>query len=246
MAAVKRTKKAKRGATRRRRSLLWTLLRWPVRLVVLTGLLSVVWVTVYRWVDPPGGYYMLAESRRLGGIEREWRDLDQISPHLVRSVIAAEDARFCDHEGFDFKAIRAAMRANEQGRRVRGGSNITQQTAKNVFLWHQRSWVRKGLEAGFTVLIELLWPKARIMEVYLNSVEFAPGVFGGEAAARHHFGRSAKALDAVQSARLAAVLPNPKGRNAAKPSNGVMRRARSISAGARTLAADGRDRCVLF
>ena len=244
MAAVKRQKRAKPRKAAKKPSLLWRLLRWPVRLVVLTGLLAVAWVGVYRWIDPPGGYYMLSESLRLDGVAHDWRDLDQISPHLVRSVMAGEDARFCDHQGFDFEAIRAAMRANEEGGRVRGASTITQQTAKNVFLWHQRSWLRKGLEAGFTVLIELMWPKARIIEVYLNIVEFAPGVFGAEAAARHHFGRSAESLGPVHSSRLAAVLPSPKTRNAAKPTGRVIRRARAIAAGARTLAADRRDTCA--
>ena len=244
MARVKPKPTKKAPKKPKRRSLLWRLLRWPVRLVVLLLLLSVLWVTAYRWIDPPGGYYMAAESARLGGIAHDWRDMDQISPHLARAAMAGEDARFCDHQGFDYEAIRAALRANREGGRVRGGSTISQQVAKNVFLWHQRSWVRKGLEAGFTVLIEATWPKRRILEVYLNSVEFAPGVFGAEAAARHHFGRSAKSLGPVHSSRLAAVLPSPKTRNAAKPSGRVIRRARSIAAGARTLAADKRDTCM--
>ncbi|MEM7686985.1 MAG: transglycosylase domain-containing protein, partial [Pseudomonadota bacterium] len=125
-----------------------------------------------------------------------------------------------------------------------GASTITQQVAKNMFLWHQRSWFRKGLEAGFTVLIEALWPKRRILEIYMNSVEFAPGVFGAEAAARHHFGRAASALTPTQAAQLAAVLPNPKARSASKPSAFVNRRTRSIMAGAATIRAKGRDKCV--
>ena len=219
-------------------------MRWPVRLAVLMLALSVLWVAAYRWIDPPGGYYMATEAYRLDGIAHDWRDMSEISPHLARAAMAGEDARFCDHQGFDYEAIRAALRANERGGRVRGGSTISQQVAKNVFLWHQRSWLRKGLEAGFTVLIEAIWPKRRILEVYLNSVEFAPGVFGAEAAARHHFGRSAKSLGPVQASRLVAVLPNPKARNAGRPSGFVIRRARAIAAGAQTLAADSRDSCV--
>jgi monofunctional biosynthetic peptidoglycan transglycosylase len=187
---------------------------------------------------------MAAEAWRLGGVERDWRDLEEIAPVLARSVMAAEDARFCDHPGFDLDAIRAAIDERQRGR-VRGASTISQQVAKNVFLWHGRSWARKGLEAGFTVLIEALWPKRRILEVYLNTAEFAPGVFGAQAGARHHFGLGSDALGPDQSARLAAVLPNPKERSAARPSAFVAKRARAIRAGAATLAAEGRDDCIL-
>ena len=228
----------------KRRSLWWRLLRWPVRAVFAILVFCVLWVGLYRFIALPGGIYMATEAWEHGGIRQHWRPIEEISPRLVRSVMAAEDARFCDHHGFDFDAIRAAMRRNEQGKRTYGASTITQQTAKNVFLWHQRSWVRKGLEAGFTVLIELLWPKQRIIEMYLNTAEFAPGVFGAEAAAQHHFGRPALALTLAQASRLAAVLPNPKSRNAARPSNFVKRRARQIAAGAETLKAEGRDKCA--
>jgi monofunctional biosynthetic peptidoglycan transglycosylase len=194
-------------------------------------------------VDPPGGVYMAREALRLGGVERDWRDLDQMAPALARAVVAAEDARFCDHRGFDLREIRRAIEERRRGR-VRGASTISQQVAKNVFLWHGRSWTRKGLEAGFTLLIEAFWPKRRILEVYLNTAEFAPGVFGAQAAARHHFGRGADALGAGQAARLAAVLPNPKARSASAPSAAVARRAQAIRAGADTLQADGRAACV--
>ena len=238
----KRTKTRKK--TPKRRSLLWRLLRWPVRLVGLLLAITIVWVLAYRIINPPGGIYMASEAWRLGGIQRDWQDLNQISPRLVRAVIAAEDARFCDHNGFDFDAIQAAIETNRQGGRVVGASTITQQVAKNVFLWHQRSWVRKGLEAGFTGLIEIAWPKRRIVEVYLNTVEFAPGVFGAEAAAAHHFRRPALALTPAQAARLAAVLPSPKKRSASAPSQRVRRRANAIAAGARTIQAEGRAACV--
>lgn len=215
-----------------------------MRIIFALPALALLWVLAYRLVDPPGGLYMAAEAWRLGGVQRTWRDLDQISPRLARSAMAGEDARFCDHFGFDFQAIQAALEANERGGRTLGASTITQQVAKNVFLWHRRSWLRKGLEAGFTLLIELTWPKRRIMEVYLNNAEFAEGVFGAEAAARHHFGRSATALTSAQAARLAAVLPAPKRRNAGKPSGGVRRRAARLADGAATLEATGRDGCL--
>jgi monofunctional biosynthetic peptidoglycan transglycosylase len=236
----KRRAERGRAQARSRRRLLLRPLIWLGYL--LLGV--VLWVAAYRWVNPPGGIYMAAEALRLGGIERDWRDLDAMAPALPRSVMAAEDARFCDHLGFDFQAIRDAIEERDRGR-FRGASTITQQVAKNVFLWHGGGWLRKGLEAGFTVLIEAIWPKRRILEVYLNTAEFAEGVFGAEAAARHHFGRGAEALTPGQAARLAAVLPNPKERSAARPSEYIQRRARAIRAGAETLRAEGRDACVL-
>lgn len=243
MAVARRTGARPRGKARSR-GRLRRLLRWPVRLAVWAVLAAVLWVAAYRVIDPPGGVYMASEALRLGGVARDWRDLDDIAPSLARSAMAAEDARFCAHMGFDLEAIRQAIEERERGR-VRGASTISQQVAKNVFLWHGRSWARKGLEAGFTVLIEVLWPKRRILEVYLNTAEFGPGVFGAEAAARHHFGRAADDLTAEQSARLAAVLPNPKERSASRPSGFVSKRARAIRAGAATLEGEGRDACVL-
>lgn len=227
-----------------KRSLIWRLLRWPFRIAALLVLFAVLWVGIYRFVALPGGIYIAQQAWERGDIQQDWRSIEEISPRLALSVMAAEDARFCDHYGFDFQAIRAAIRLNEQGKRTYGASTITQQVAKNVFLWHERSWIRKGLEAGFTVLIELLWPKQRIVEVYLNTAEFAPGVFGAEAASQHHFGRPASALTLTQASRLAAVLPNPKGRSASRPSDFVKRRGRSIAAGARTLVAESRDACI--
>lgn len=241
---AERRKAGRQAPAAPRRGRLRRMLRWPVRLVFGAVVLAVLWVAAYRVVPVPGGLYMAREAFRLGGIEHDWQPLDAIAPDMARAVMAAEDARFCDHRGFDWEAIQAAMAANDRGGSVRGASTISQQVAKNVFLWQGRTWVRKGLEAGFTGLIELLWPKRRIVEVYLNSVEFAPGIFGAEAAARHYFGRGAGALTLDQAARLAAVLPNPKERNAARPSASLLRRARSIRAGAETLDAEGRDGCV--
>lgn len=237
-------KKPRKAPVRKRRGVLARLIRLVVKAVLLAILLAALWVGAYRIINPPGGIYMASERIRLGALERDWVNMDEISPSLARAAMAGEDARFCDHTGFDFEAIEAALKANAEGARVRGGSTISQQVAKNVFLWHERSWVRKGLEAGFTVLIEALWPKRRILEVYLNVAEFAPGVFGAEAAARHHFGRSAATLNLRQASRLAAVLPGPKTRSASRPSNFVIRRGKAIAAGARTLEAEGRDACV--
>jgi monofunctional biosynthetic peptidoglycan transglycosylase len=183
---------------------------------------------------------MMGESRRLGGeIEREWVPIEEISINLQRAAVAAEDANFCLHWGFDMDAIRDAIAEGAQ----RGGSTISQQTVKNAFLWHGRSWVRKAMEAAITPVMELIWPKRRVLEVYLNVAEFGEGVFGAEAAARHHFGVSAADLTLRQASLLAAVLPNPQERDASAPSGFVDRRARSIAGGAQTIAADGRDSC---
>ncbi len=151
---------------------------------------------------------------------------------------------FCLHWGFDLKAIGKALTANAEGKRIRGASTITQQVAKNLFLWQGRSWVRKGLEAGLALLIEIIWSKRRIIEVYLNVAEFDEGVFGIQAAARRYFIQNASGLSLAQAARLAAVLPDPKGRDAAAGTGFVRRRAIAITDGARTLAADGRDECL--
>jgi len=218
-----------------RRAIRWALLGGLVLAVLMLG-----WVAVYRWVDPPGGIYMLQERSRLGTIRQEWVDLDRIAPVMVRSVVAAEDANFCRHFGFDMQAIRAALDAGAG----RGASTLTQQVVKNVFLWHGRSWLRKALEAALTPAVEALWGKRRIVEVYLNVAEFDEGVFGVQAAAQRYFSRDASALTARQAALLAAVLPAPQSRNAARPSAFVDRRARSIADGAETIRRDGRANCL--
>ncbi len=192
------------------------------------------------WLFPvPTNIYQMQESWRLGGIEKDWVGWDDIAPVMARSVVAAEDANFCLHWGFDMKAIRAAL---DEGR-GRGASTLTQQVVKNVFLWHGRTWARKAAEALLTPPVELIWSKRRILHVYLNVAEFGEGVFGVEAAAQHYFGVSAKDLSATQAARLAAVLPDPKGRNPANPGPLVRRRTAQILSGAETIAADGRVAC---
>ena len=196
-------------------------------------------------MNPPVWTHLAAEEARLGQVRQVWRPIEAFPPDLVRAVMAAEDARFCAHPGIDVAATRAALRETLSGERVIGGSTITQQVAKNVFLWHDRSWLRKGLEAGFALAVEALWSKRRIMEVYLNVAEFDTGVFGAEAAAHRYFGKPAAALTLAEAARLAAVLPDPKDRSAADPGPFTRRRAGAIADGARTLEAQGRDACVL-
>lgn len=188
-------------------------------------------VLVFRWVPPPGTALMLERKVQswVSGepidLQREWVSWDHISDDLKVAVIAGEDQKFASHWGFDIPAIQAALAFNERGGNVRGASTLTQQVAKNLFLWPGRSWLRKGLEAWFTGLMELFWTKQRILEVYLNSAEWGQGVFGAQAAARYHFGVEASQLSRQQAAQLAAVLPSPLKWNAGKPSTYVANRA---------------------
>ncbi len=227
-------RKKPKTPTRRFRPVAW------LRRVVLSFVLAVTaWVGLYAVVPPPTTPYMLSEGLAHDGIVRTWVPVDDIAPVMLRSVVAAEDANFCLHWGFDMRQLRAAIA--EGGNR--GASTLTQQTAKNVWLWHGRSWPRKALEAVFTPAVEALWTKQRILEVYLNIAEFDTGVFGVEAAAQHHFGVPARDLSARQAALLAAVLPNPKGRQAVNPSTATQKRASSIADGAATIRRDGRSEC---
>jgi monofunctional biosynthetic peptidoglycan transglycosylase len=216
-------------------------------LLILLGAGSVV---IQRWAAPPATFLMISRAVEGEGLAYRWRSLDDISPRLVQAVIASEDATFCAHSGFDMKAIERALQANARAEqrgtgRIRGGSTISQQTAKNVFLWPGRDWIRKGLEAGYTVAIETLWGKRRIMEVYLNVAEWAPGVYGAEAASQHWFGKSADALTAREAARLAAILPSPRRYNAASPGPYVRRRTSRIQAAMGTVREQGLATCVL-
>lgn len=213
--------------------------RWVRRL--LLGIVAgyALLIVLFSFLPPPINLYQMSEAWRLGGIDKDWVSFDEIAPVMARAVVAAEDANFCQHWGFDMAAIRAAI---EQGGN-RGASTISQQVTKNVFLWQDRSWLRKAMEAGMTPAVELVWSKQRILEVYLNVAEFDEGVFGVQAAAQHYFGVDAKDLSDVQAARLAAVLPNPKDRDAANPTNSLRKRTRAILAGAETIKADGRSAC---
>lgn len=216
------------------------LLRLARRMAGLALAAALFAVLLYRVVDPPLTPYMAGEVQRLGGVQQTWMPMERIAPVMARAALAAEDARFCRHWGFDLQEIRAAL---EDGGR-RGASTISQQVVKNVYLWHGRSWPRKALEAGLTPVVEVAWPKRRILEVYLNVAEFGEGVFGVEAASQYHFGVAAADLSAVQAARLAAILPAPRMRDPAAPSDFVRRRAAAIRDGAATLARDGRADCV--
>ena len=205
-------------------------------------LLPVLQVLVLRWLDPPTSAFMLARqldawraSEADFRLRYRWADLETISPHLALAFVAAEDQRFPVHRGFDFEAIDAALAGNRAGGRVRGASTISQQVAKNLFLWSGRSWLRKGLEVGYTVLIEALWPKRRIIEVYANIVELGDGIYGAEAAAGAFFSKSAAELSTADSARLAAVLPNPKRYSAAAPGPYVAQRQRWVEGQMRQL-----------
>lgn len=213
--------------------------------LLVLALLPFGGVVIHRFVPVPYTLLMVREGLAGHGLDYRWTPLGDISPNLVASAIAAEDARFCGHGGFDMEAIEKALKNNERGRKVRGGSTISQQTAKNVFLWPGRDWVRKGLEAGYTVLIETGWGKRRIMEVYLNVAEMGPGVYGAEAAARHWFGKSAADLTPREAARIAAILPSPRRYDAGTPGPYVRRRASRIQASARVVRNEGLASCVL-
>ncbi|TZF91753.1 monofunctional biosynthetic peptidoglycan transglycosylase [Cognatilysobacter lacus] len=209
------------------RRLLWL----PVLFVVVT----VLQVATLRFVDPWTSSFMTTRHLQAWargdwgfGVAYDWRDMRDISSSLPVALVASEDQRFADHFGFDIQAIEKAERANARGRRVRGGSTISQQLAKNLFLWSGRSYVRKGVEAWYTLLIEAMWPKQRIIEVYANVVEFGDGVYGAQAAARRFYGKDASQLTAAECARLAAVLPSPKRYSVAHPGPYVMRREHAI------------------
>jgi monofunctional biosynthetic peptidoglycan transglycosylase len=219
---------------------LWRLVaKWALRGLGGIAAVYAVLILLFSFLPPPINLYQMGEAWRLSGIEKDWVPYEDIAPVMGRSAVAAEDANFCNHWGFDMAAIRLAI---EEGGN-RGASTISQQVAKNVFLWHGRSYVRKAMEAVLTPVVELVWSKRRVLEVYLNVAEFDEGVFGVQAAAQHYFGVDAKDLSALQAARLAAVLPDPKGRDAANPSSFVRNRTRSIISGAETIAADGRSAC---
>jgi monofunctional glycosyltransferase len=214
-------------------------LRLAGRILLGIAGVFVALILLFAVVPPPINFYQLQESIRLGGIEKDWVSMDEIAPVMARSVVAAEDANFCLHWGFDMGAIRAAL---DEGS-GRGASTISQQTVKNVFLWQGRNWVRKAAEAVLTPVVELIWTKRRVLTVYLNVAEFGEGVFGVQAAAQHYFGVDAADLTAVQAARLASVLPDPKDRDAGRPGPLVRKRAGQVLDGAETIRVDGRAGC---
>lgn len=211
-----RAKAGRRAAPRR-------LIGWIVRTILLFLIGSLLWVLLYRFVPPPFTLTMLGDLVGGRSVTKDWMPLSRMDPDMARAAVAAEDGNFCRHHGFDVAAIQRAFAGNEAGRHYRGGSTISQQTAKNAFLWQGRSWVRKGLEAYFTVLIEAIWGKKRIMEVYLNIAETGIGTYGANAAAMRYFHHDASRLSPSEAARIAAILPLPKKREAIDP-HGFVRR----------------------
>ncbi|MDR3508351.1 MAG: monofunctional biosynthetic peptidoglycan transglycosylase [Caulobacteraceae bacterium] len=227
----------KSGGGRLRRLLLSVLLA-----IVILPPLSVV---AYRFIPPPVTILMIIRLVQGYGLDYRWRPLKEISPALVQAAVASEDARFCQHHGFDFDAMQKAMAHNERKpNRIKGGSTISQQTAKNVFLWPGRSYLRKGIEAGYTVMIETVWGKRRIMEVYLNVIEFGPGIYGAEAASQRFFHEDASRLTPAQAAHLIVVLPKPLKWSAEAPGPYVAKRSRRIGGAIGTVREDGLATCV--
>ena len=224
---------------------------WPARifllllkLVLAFVLLSLLWVLAYRFVNPPITATMMSDVLAGRGATREWMAIERIDRDMVRAAIAAEDSKFCRHDGFDLEAIEDAMQSNASGGRIRGGSTISQQTAKNAFLWQGGGYFRKGLEAWFTLLIEQLWGKQRIMEVYLNVAETGIGTYGVNAGSQRYYGHDASAMTRQEAARIAAILPLPKKRGAVAPKGFTRRYGNSIAARIGVVARDGLDACV--
>lgn len=233
--APKRETRPGGALLRRAARAVWRRVMWVLWRLV-TVMLALV--AIFAFINPPTTWTIMSETRAHPGIDRVWVPADRIAPVMLRAVVAAEDANFCRHWGFDMAEIRKVIASGSN----RGASTLTQQTAKNVFLWQGRSWPRKFLETLWTPMIEALWSKRRIVEVYLNVAEFGPGVLGVGAAARYYFDTTPDRLTAMQAARLAAALPAPKARD--PRSRAVAGRARAIADGAATIARDGRDDCL--
>lgn len=200
--------------------------RFFLKLIGWFLLLSVLLVVIYKWAPVPITPLMVIRHLEYPeeSLQHDWVPMEEISPNLQLAVVASEDQNFLHHNGFDYKAIRKAIDESKGRKKTRGASTISQQTAKNVFLWPQRSWVRKGFEVYFTFLIELFWSKERILEVYLNSIEMGKGIYGAEAAAKAWFGKPAEKLSPYEAAAIAAVLPNPRLYRANPPSGYIQQR----------------------
>jgi monofunctional biosynthetic peptidoglycan transglycosylase len=215
-----------------------------VKLVLIFLGISVLWVLAYRFINPPITATMMSDVLAGRGAQRDWMPIEQIDRDMVRAAIAAEDSKFCQHNGFDLQAIEEAAKRNASGGRIRGGSTISQQTAKNAFLWQGGGYFRKGLEAWFTLLMEATWDKRRIMEVYLNLAETGIGTYGVNAGAQRYYDHDASAMSRTEAARIAAVLPLPKERGAVAPKGFTRRYGNSIAARIAVVARDGLDACV--
>jgi monofunctional glycosyltransferase len=226
------------------RSQIGRIFSFVVKLVLVFLVGSILWVLAYRFVNPPMTATMLGDILAGRGASRDWMSIKEIDRDMVRAAIGAEDSKFCSHNGFDVEAIEDAMKRNASGGRIRGGSTISQQTAKNAFLWQGGGYARKGLEAWFTFLIEHLWGKQRITEVYLNLAETGIGTYGVNAGSQRYFDHDASAMSQTEAARIAAVLPLPKKRGAIAPKGFTRRYGNSITSRIGVVARDGLDACV--
>lgn len=203
------------------------IIRFLVKFLLWFSVLSILCVVIYKYVPvyiTPLMVIRYFEGDKSYDMKRDWKPIEEISEELQLAAICAEDQNFMNHNGFDYKAIKKAYKNNSNGKRIKGASTISQQTAKNVFLWPRRSWLRKGLEAYFTVLIEFIWTKERILEVYLNSIEMGDGIFGAEAASNYWFNKPARSLTKFEAAAIAAILPNPRRYQASPRTNYIERR----------------------
>ena len=233
--AKKTTPKKKTTTPKKKRTFGQKLFRFVWKTILWFNIISIFFVLLYKFVPVPFTPLMIirAMEQKVAGKEmtcsHNWVSIDNISPNLQKAVISSEDGKFFEHNGFDFSAMQKAFEKNQKGKKIRGGSTISQQTAKNVFLWPGRSYIRKGFEAYFTFLIELMWSKKRIMEVYLNSIEMGDGVYGAEAASKHWYHKQAKNLSKYEAAGIAAILPNPRKYNPIRSTNYMNRRKATIS-----------------
>lgn len=238
--AMAKPRKTRKKPTRSPSRTLWGAFGHLLRRAVIWFFGAIVALVVIYWViNPPTTWTIMTDPGPVA--ERSWVGIEDISPVMLRAVVAAEDANFCNHWGFDMVEIRRAIRSGSS----RGASTLSQQVVKNVWLWQGRSWLRKALEASITPVMEAIWPKRRVLEVYLNVAEFGPGIYGIHAAAQKIWGTTPDRLSPVQAARLAAVLPNPKERDPVNAVPALRRRAAQILDGAATIRADGRDRCFI-
>ena len=224
------------------KSIIYTFIKWLVRFVLFFFSLILIILLLTKWINPPITTVILSESISLDQkVNQEWRTIDKIGKNVILTVLASEDSNFCTHYGFDFNEI---FRAKEKGF-SRGASTISQQVSKNLILWRERSWFRKGLEALITIMIETLWSKKRILEIYLNIAETGNGYFGIQAISNSLFKKNSYDLTLKEASYIAVTLPNPKKRNAKKLSINLKKRAESVRNGANTLRLDGRASCVL-
>ena len=220
------------------------LFRFTIKIALVFLFVTVAWVGLYRFVPVPFTWTMMGDVMSGHSVTKDWMPLSDMDPDMARAAIAGEDSRFCAHHGFDFKAMAGAAARNAQGGRIRGGSTISQQTAKNAFLFQGGGYVRKAFEAYFTVLIEALWPKRRIMEVYLNIAETGIGTYGANAGAIRYFNHDASKLSPTEAGRIAAVLPLPKKRAAIDPRGFVRKHGNTLSRRVSTVRNDGLDSCL--